>query len=102
MTESSTKKKSILIADDSLYYRQSMRKYLQDDYIIYDAANIKDTLQILHDHDDISLVIIDLALPDSGGFALMQQMQQDSTLRAIPLAAMTSSLESSVTIQALQ
>ena len=102
MTESDQSKKAILIADDSLYYRQSMRKYLQEDYIIYDTATAEATLRTLQEHDDISLVFIDLALPAEGGLSVMRHMQQDSTLRAIPIISMTSSLESSVTIEALQ
>jgi CheY-like chemotaxis protein len=53
------------------------------------VASAERALELLHNHHDFSLVVIDLALPEMDGFALMEHIRNTPELRHLRLVAIT-------------
>ena len=83
-------RKCILIADDIESNREILGDLLEEDYDILYAADGLETLEILHIHkDEISLVLLDLYMPNMTGRDVITRMQVDEELRAIPVIILT-------------
>ena len=67
-----TKQESILIVDDEIGPRESLRKVLQPIYQIYTAANGKEALKCLQNRK-IDLVTLDLNMPGLSGFGVLRE-----------------------------
>lgn len=68
--------KRILIIDDEPRIRQIYRHYLQDKgYCVFEASTGTIGLEMLRKTPDISLVILDLALPGKSGFEIHEQLK---------------------------
>ena len=79
---------NVLVVDDSETVRSVLAKTLELSGIdvgeLYKAANGKEALDILKDHW-IDLIFSDINMPIMGGVEMIQQMQQDDVLKAIPV-----------------
>jgi DNA-binding NarL/FixJ family response regulator len=65
----------VLMADDHALFRDGMRYVLQqlaDEVEILDSGNFQDALQLVHDHPDINLALLDLNMPGSEGVPSIQ------------------------------
>ena len=68
----------ILIVDDHVLIRQAMQgvlRKLRRDAIVLDASNCEQAMQIIASHSDISLILLDLTLPDRDGFAVLADLR---------------------------
>lgn len=76
---------NLLIADDSDFLRQSLKRLLKTlDYEIKfsEARNIKDTMDILS-HSSFDLVILDLKMPDGNGLQALKKIKQMDPLQRV-------------------
>ena len=83
---------SILIADDDHIAHVIIKKnleYANARFRIYQAHNGKDTIQMLKDHDDISLLLLDLNMPIMNGIEVLKELDRNSF--DIPTIVITSS-----------
>jgi DNA-binding response OmpR family regulator len=84
------KKRKILIVDDEVKVLDVLFAYLsQSDFIVLCAQNGKDALRIF-DSGGISLVILDLMLPDIAGEVICERIRASSRVPIIMLTAKVS------------
>jgi signal transduction histidine kinase/ActR/RegA family two-component response regulator len=80
----------VLVVDDEEDARQLIGRALEDRGAqITLAANSRDAIQIL-EHDDIDVLLADIAMPGDDGYSLIQQIRSAGTsVSSIPAAAVT-------------
>ncbi len=65
----------VLIVDDHALIREALRavlKQLKREAVIFDASNGRQAMHIVEEHPDISLILLDINLPDRDGFRYSQ------------------------------
>jgi DNA-binding NarL/FixJ family response regulator len=68
----------ILVVDDHVLIRQAMHgmlKKLRRDVVVLEAANSEKAMQIIDDQPDVSLILLDLSLPDRDGFSVLADLR---------------------------
>ena len=84
-------KKIILIVEDEFINREILKNILCHDYELLTAEDGKTALEILKEkNEEISLVLLDLILPEMSGMEILGQMQSDTHLNNIPVIVLTS------------
>ena len=85
------KNKTILVADDSNFFRSQIKLFIQQEgYSVVDAEDGEAAWQILQKSwKDISLVITDMEMPRLNGFELAQTIRKDERFSGIPIIALT-------------
>lgn len=84
-------KKTILIVEDEFINREILKNILCHDYDLLTAEDGKTALEILKEkQEDISLVLLDLILPEMSGMEILGQMKSDTYLNNIPVIVLTS------------
>jgi DNA-binding NarL/FixJ family response regulator len=69
----------ILVIDDHVLIRQAMQgvlKKLRRDAVVLEAPNYKQAMQVIANHPDISLILLDLTLPDRDGFSVLAELRE--------------------------
>src|SRR6476661_10638809 len=69
----------ILVVDDHVLIRQAMHgmlKKLRRDIIVLEASTSEKAFQAIDEHPDVSLVLLDLSLPDRDGFAVLADLRE--------------------------
>lgn len=61
----------ILVVDDSATDRLIIKNMLKD-YCVLTACDGLEAMDILHEHDDISIIILDLKMPNMDGFRYLK------------------------------
>ena len=80
------KKKNILIVDDSELNRLLLSDILFEDYNIIEAENGMQAMAILHEHGvDISLMLLDIVMPEMDGFEVLAAMNKNGWIETIPV-----------------
>ena len=83
-------RRRILIADDIESNREMLGDLLSDDYDLYFASDGAEALEILRNHrNEISLLILDLHMPNMSGREMMAQLQADEALKSVPVIVLT-------------
>ena len=82
-------KKRVLIVEDEYINREMLGFMLNNDYEVVYAENGKEALEVLRNSEDISVVLLDLMMPEMDGFEFLDISQNDSTLKRIPVIVMT-------------
>ena len=83
--------RSILIVDDELVTREILGAMLKDLYEINYAENGAVALDIIkRDKKKLSLVILDLHMPEMDGYSLLKVLRSDGEFRRIPVIVLTS------------
>ena len=94
-------RRQILVVDDELINREILSNILWQDYEVLTAENGREALEIIREKQKtLSLVLLDLLMPEVGGFEVMAQMKADQDLRGIPIIVMTS--EQSAEVESLK
>lgn len=79
-------KKRILIVDDSEMNRDILKDILEDDFEILEAENGAIGVELLKKYSiDISLVLLDIVMPEMDGFEVLEIMNQYSWIEDIPV-----------------
>ena len=84
--------KNILIVDDHALFRQGMTYILNEmnpDVITLEASTSKQAIQIAQDDPNLSLILMDLSMPDMDGIDTMRVIQ--SKVPTIPIVMLTAS-----------
>ena len=80
--------KKILIADDEARMRKLVGDFLKKEgYEIIEAEDGKKALEIFFQEGDISLVILDVMMPECDGWAVCRKIKQESNVPVIMLTA---------------
>ena len=79
-------KRSILIVDDSELNRALLSDMLSNDFDIIEAENGAEAIRILHEKElEISLMLLDIVMPEMDGFEVLAVMNQKDWIRSIPV-----------------
>ena len=93
--------RKVLIVDDELIEREILGYMLNDLYEIEYADNGAKALEIIKKEKlTLSLVILDLHMPELDGYALLEIMHNDNELRRVPTIVLTS--EKGAEVKSLQ
>jgi DNA-binding NarL/FixJ family response regulator len=69
----------ILVVDDHALIREALRgllKELKRGAIILEASDCGRALQLIAEHADLDLVLLDLQLPDRDGFSVLAELRE--------------------------
>lgn len=84
-------KQQILIVDDSEINREILKEILKKDYRILEAANGEECLEQLERYGTgISLVLLDIVMPEMDGFEVLAAMNQNHWIEDIPVIMISS------------
>ena len=90
-------RKTVLIAEDVEVNRLLLGTILEQDYDVRCAQDGAETLKILRaEKDRISLLLLDLMMPEVDGMEVLRTMMSDPTLRDIPVIVLTGDQEAEV------
>jgi DNA-binding NarL/FixJ family response regulator len=114
----------ILVVDDHVLIRSALRDVLKEvksDAAVLEASSCSQAMQVIADHPDLELILLDLNLPDRDGFSMLTelgerypaisvvvlsaQQDRDSVVRALDLGALgfiTKSGQLEVMVKALE
>jgi two-component system chemotaxis response regulator CheY len=95
---------TILSIDDSAMMRKVIRGAVEVvGYDFAEASNGEEGLTYLNDNaDDIVLILLDVNMPGIGGFEVLQKIQADEKLSAIPVIMVTTESEKSHIVDAIK
>lgn len=94
--------KKILVVEDNLLNREMLVDILADYYLVLEAGNGQEALEILKEHqDDIALILLDIVMPVMDGFTFLDSIKKDSELSLIPVIVMTQSENENDEVDAL-
>jgi DNA-binding NarL/FixJ family response regulator len=69
----------ILVVDDHNLIREALRgvlKELRPEAVVLEASDSRQAMQLIAEHADISLVLLDLSLPDRDGFSVLAELRE--------------------------
>ncbi|MBR1147039.1 response regulator transcription factor [Bradyrhizobium sp. AUGA SZCCT0431] len=114
----------VLIVDDHTLIREALHavlKQLKGEAVIFEASNGRQAVHIVEEHPDISLILLDINLPDRDGFSVLRELRdryatiavimlsssddQDTVKRAFKLGALgfiTKTTEREVILNAIE
>ncbi len=90
-------KRLILIVDDEAANRALLGLIAEDEYEVLYAEDGAEALRLMRENAAyLSIVLLDLSMPEVNGFEVMEQARADEALSDIPIIVLTSELEAEV------
>ena len=85
-------KATILLAEDSDFFRTQLRRFLEDDgYSVLDAADGAIAWNLLQQHPEkVNLVVTDIEMPNMNGLDLTRHIRSDGRVSHLPVIALSS------------
>ncbi len=80
----SAEKHALLIVEDNNELRSFLRDMLEDTFLIHEAANGAEALEVAH-HETLDMIISDVAMPVMDGLELVRTIKADSELCHLPI-----------------
>jgi two-component system, chemotaxis family, sensor kinase CheA len=88
---SATSVRSVLLVDDSAFFRDMLSPVLKaSGYKVHAAASVQDALQILAQGTRIDALVTDVEMPDRDGFQLVEALRADARYADLPVIALSS------------
>lgn len=79
--------KAIIVADDSMIIKNIVEKALKDEYVVLKASNGKEAINHIIDRKyDIVVILLDLNMPESDGFVVLNYFQNNNLFKRIPIS----------------
>jgi DNA-binding NarL/FixJ family response regulator len=69
----------ILVVDDHVLIREALRgvlKELKSGAVVLEGADGRRAMELVAEHADIGLIVLDLNLPDTNGFAMLAELRE--------------------------
>ena len=83
-------RKQILVVEDNDINRSMLCEILSDKYLVLEAENGKEALEILkRNKESITLILLDIQMPVMDGYAFLDIVKKDEELSLIPVIVMT-------------
>ena len=96
-TLTAMKKRRVLIVEDEFINREILTAYLEPEYEVLCAETGEQARQVIRaGFDTLSLILLDLNLPDQHGMDILRWVREDVHFSKIPVIVMTSDTESEV------
>lgn len=84
-------RKAILVVDDDKMTREIFRENFGDKYIFLEAQDGAEAIAVLEKrHQEITMIILDLIMPVSDGYEVLQRIMEQKEWREIPVVISTS------------
>lgn len=97
------KKYTLLIVDDSDYNIDLLTEIFKKEFNIFAAYSADEALNILCDRSrEISVVLLDIVMPEKDGYYVLEQMQNDPVLKYIPVITITAEADTNSELKALK
>lgn len=94
-------KYEILIVDDAEINRSMLADMLADRYAVSEAANGLEAVSIMEKyHAELSLVLLDIMMPEMNGFEVLAYMSKSEWLSSVPVIMISAETSSSYIDQA--
>ena len=91
----------VLVVDDQEINRDVLGMILEDYYDILYAENGKEALEKINEYkDQLSVILLDLLMPEIDGFSVLAMVRDDEQLKHIPVIVLTA--EKQAELKALQ
>jgi two-component system chemotaxis sensor kinase CheA len=83
---------SVLLAEDSGFFRAQVKRFLEEDgYIVFEAPDGEAAWEILIQHvDEVRAVVTDIEMPRLTGLGLAKRIRADARTARLPVIALTS------------
>lgn len=79
--------KAIIVADDSMIVRNIIEKAISDEYVVLKATNGREAINYIIDKTyDIQGVLLDLNMPDSDGFVVLNYFKNNNLFKRYPVS----------------
>lgn len=88
-------KKSILVVDDEIGTRESLKMILKSDYQVFLAKNAEETFQQLETHP-FDLILLDIILPDMDGLRVLEKIKQKDPEQLVIMITATKTIKTAV------
>ncbi|MBP5166690.1 MAG: response regulator, partial [Oscillospiraceae bacterium] len=86
----SEERRRILIVEDEPINQKLLSRMLDRSYDVILSGNGSEALEIIHtQHDTISLILLDLKLPDLHGLEILRRLNADPRYARLPVIVMT-------------
>ena len=93
----SAKKRRILVVEDEFINQEVLKALISDTYEVIQAFTGTEALEIVSaQYETISLILLDLNLPDIHGLDVLHRMKEDPLLNRLPVIVMTADSEAEV------
>ena len=90
-------RRRILLIEDELINRELLKMFLEESYDLVLAETGTEALSIIHSqYEMLSLILLDLNLPDLSGFDILRQVKADARFARLPVIVMTSDSDAEV------
>ena len=96
MKDFKSEKKKILIVEDERVNLELLKIVLQNDYEILTAEDGTRALDLIDNESSLSLVLLDLNLPDMSGMDILKGMSESEKLDNLPVIVLTAEKEAEV------
>ena len=92
-----SERRKVLIVEDEMVNRELLKLVLKDDYDLIFVETGEEATEVINAQiGDLSMVLLDLNLPDMNGIDILKNMQGDDKLRAIPVIVLTADRDAEV------
>lgn len=91
MNNQPEKKATILVVDDNEVSRDLLYEYLSGSYNVILASNGLDAMDIIEERrQELSLVLLDLMMPNLNGFEMLEEMNENGWIATLPVVVVSS------------
>lgn len=78
----------VIIADDETRMRKLLSDFLKKEgYLVYEASNGKEAIELFFGEKDINLLIVDVMMPECDGWSVCRTIKSESSVPIIMLTA---------------
>jgi len=92
----------ILVVDDHALIREALRGVLRElkgDATVLEASNCREAMQLIAEHPDLGLILLDLNLPDRDGFSVLAELRE--RFPAMPVVVLSGQQDRGSVVKAL-
>ncbi len=94
--------KKALVVDDSKAIRQIERKYLEElGFEVLEAEHGKEALEVLNEHPDVSLILLDWHMPVMNGYEFLKVLRSNPKYQDIKVMMVTTENQQKSVIDAI-
>ena len=87
----------VLVVDDEPVNRELLVGMLEDGYSVLQADDGNEAMSLIEQYgEDISLVLLDLYMPNFNGYEVLQKLSENDLLKRIPVIVLTSDSDAEV------
>lgn len=85
----SSEEKIMLIVDDEYENRRQLMEVFGQDYHILQASDGAEALKVLEEEADVSIILLDLIMPEIDGWSFLRHRKEDDDLMGIPVIVLS-------------